>query len=76
MCNSNSHFSSVIASVMLTAWLFCGISTECLQALVENGNICFLNCFLTRWVTQLVKPAKKKSDKLSCLFAMQLNNQN
>lgn len=59
MCNSNSHFSSVIASVMLTAWLFCGISIECLQAPTENGNICFPSCSLTGWVTQFAKPAKR-----------------
>lgn len=69
MCNSNSHFSSAIASAMLTAWLFCGISIECLQAPTENENICFLSCFFfffltVWWVTQLVKTAKRPS-KLS-----------
>lgn len=65
MCNSNSHFSSVITSVILTAWLLCGISIECLQASAENGNICFLNCFLTGWVTQLVNQQK---DQVNFLF--------
>lgn len=74
MCNSNSHFSSVITSVILTAWLFCEISVECLQASAKNRNICFLKLF--DWLSDSTCKTSKKIKQSLFLFATQLNNQN